>query len=96
MSFQSISRIFFATVIFSAVILIANFAHAAPSAIDSALNNSLKDSQVLSNEMTNPNSARPKPKSRRMVEINLDEADAYNAATYRDVQASGDLRESSY
>ena len=101
MSIQSVSRIFFVTAILAAVMLIANFAHATTSAIDSALNNSLQESRELDKEINHTlaqskTAAEHKAKARQSVEINMDEADAKNAATYRDAQASGNLKESSY
>ncbi len=101
MSIQSVSRIFFATAILAAVMLIANFAHAKTSAIDSALNNSLEESRELNKELEHTfaqskSTADHKTKVRQAVEINMDEADAKNAAIYKDIQANGDLKESSY
>ncbi len=99
MSIVSVPRIFFVTVLFAAAILIASYAHATTTAIDSALNNSLQDSKELNQELgkeENQNFVAHKVKSRQSVEINLDEADADKAATYKDVQANGDVRENKY
>ena len=95
----SIPRIFFLTAIVAAAVLIASYAHATTSAIDSALNNSLQESKVLNQSLgkeENTVSVAHKAKARQSVEINLDEADADKAITYKEVQANGNLRENKY
>ena len=101
MSILSIPRIFFFSVVIFAVIFIANVTFAAaPSAIDSALNNSLEESKNLNQQIDQSFSQKKvsehKQKARPAVEINMDEAEADRAATYKDVQASGSLRNESF
>ena len=99
MSLQVVSRIFFIASIVAALVLIVNFAQASTSAIDSALDKSLQESRELNKELDpsfamKPKASSHKIKARPVVQINMDEADAKNAAHYE--EATSDLRESSY
>lgn len=99
---QSVPRIFFISAVLAAALLLANFAGAATTALDMALNSSLQESHDLAKSMghalgeENAKAVAKKQAARPAVEINLDEADPEKAATYKDVQATGNLREERY
>ncbi len=102
MSKQSFPRIIFLSAVLAAAMLVANFAGATTSAIDNALNKSLQEGRELAKSMghaiaeENAHIVSQKNKACPAVGINLDEADADKAATFKDVQATGNLKEDKY
>ena len=94
--------------IFLSCLAFSLISHAATSAIDSALNSSLKESQdltlsisrTLEHRKASNNPAKVVQKDRKIVQLNLDETDSENTmnekASKSSSQASGDLIESSY